>query len=315
MFIAWVLALSGETLLNAQGLPSWRPINPIVTSRSALGFIPLADLASGWQVETILDYASMVEFTERAHARIVLDAEVLRLEGRVRHGIGKKGFVEGTVGVWGAYAGFLDPVLNRYHRLLGLDQLRRENRPNGTFDYEILLPDGRVVTRDRSGVALADIRVTAGVRHNANVQTAVSIGLPVSSGTPGYGLEAVALGVTSTARSNPIGRLRLEGSVGAGFSPTAGDLAEWQRTAMFAASAGGRLRFWGHQSIYANVFYHSPVYHSTTVPAMDAGDVSLDAGFLLRTADGGPEIIAGVVEDLYSFGPAVDLVIRLGVRW
>ena len=315
MFISWVLALSGEARLNAQGLPPWRPINPIVTSRSVLGFTPLADLESRWQVETMLDYASLVEFTERDHARIVLDAEVLRLEGRVRHGIGEKGFVEAAVGVWGAYAGFLDPVLNRYHRLLGLDQLSREDRPNGAFDYEILLPDGRVVTRDRSGIALADVRVTAGVRHSANVQTVVSVGVPVSSGTPGYGLEAVAIGVTSTARSNPIGRLRLEGSVGAGFSPTAGDLVAWQHTAMIAASAGGRLRFWGQQSIYANVFYHSPVYHSTSVPAMDAGDVSLDTGFLLRITDGGPEIIAGVVEDLYSFGPAVDLVIRLGVRW
>jgi hypothetical protein len=48
---------------------------------------------------------------------------------------------------------------------------------------------------------------------------------------------------------------------------------------------------------------------------MDAGDVSLDAGLLLRPSDGGPELVAGVVEDVYSVGPAVDLVIRLGVRW
>lgn len=315
VFIAWVLAFSGPSHLTAQGLPPWRSINPIVTSRSALGFIPFVDLESGWNVETFLDYASLVEFTERDHACVLLDAEVLRLDARVTHRIGQKMFIHASVGVWGAYAGFLDPVLNRYHRLLGLDQLRREARPNGVFDYEILLPDGTAVVRDRTDIALADIHVTMGVQHNANMQTAVTVGLPVSSGQTGYGLETVAMGVVTTARSNPIGRLRLEGSVGAGISPTAGDLKAWQRSVIVSGSAGGRLRFWGHQSIYANVFYHSPLYHSTTVPAMDAGDVSLDAGFLLRTGDHGPEIVAGVVEDLYTFGPAVDLVIRFGVRW
>jgi hypothetical protein len=314
-FIAWALTLSRAPHLPAQGLPPWRPINPIVTSRSILGFIPLVDRESGWKVDTFLDYGSLVEFTKRDHAQIVLDAEVLRLETRVGRWIGRKTFVQAKLGLWGAYAGFLDPILNRYHRLLGVDQQRRNDRPNDVFDYGVLLPDGTTVVRDRTGTALADVGVSVGVRHNENVQTTLTVGLPVSTGPPGYGLEAVAVGVVTTARSNLIGRLRLEASGGLGFSPTAGELEAWQREVMVAASAGGRFRFWGRQSIYANVFYHSPLYHSTTLPAMDAGDVSLDAGLLLRPSDGGPELVAGVVEDVYSVGPAVDLVIRLGVRW
>jgi hypothetical protein len=76
---------------------------------------------------------------------------------------------------------------------------------------------------------------------------------------------------------------------------------------------GARFRVWG-QSLYANVWAHSPVYGGTTMSALDRADVSLDFGFLLRIG-GGPLITAGMVEDIYAYGPGVDMVFRLGARW
>ena len=79
-----------------------------------------------------------------------------------------------------------------------------------------------------------------------------------------------------------------------------------------AASSGLRWRFWGRQSLYGNVFYHSPYYEDTTLPALDRQELSLDFGWILAT-DGAGEWRLGLTEDLEPSGPAIDLVFRLSV--
>ena len=44
--------------------------------------------------------------------------------------------------------------------------------------------------------------------------------------------------------------------------------------------------FWGHQSLYGNLFYHSPYYHETTLPALDRRELSLDFGWILDDEGG-----------------------------
>ena len=80
---------------------------------------------------------------------------------------------------------------------------------------------------------------------------------------------------------------------------------------MLAVSSGLRYRLWGNQSLYGNLFYHSPYYHDTTLPALDRRELSLDFGWMLQTRGGG-EWRVGMTEDLEPGGPAVDLVFRLG---
>ena len=65
---------------------------------------------------------------------------------------------------------------------------------------------------------------------------------------------------------------------------------------------GSRWRFWGRQSLYANLFYHSPYYHDTTLPALDRRDLSLDFGWILATRSG-REWRIGLTEDLEPSGP------------
>ena len=140
----------------------------------------------------------------------------------------------------------------------------------------------------------------------------LSLTLPTSTAPAGYGRGVPAAGVVTTVHL-PVARpLVYEGSLGLGATPAYGALAPFQRTTFLSASSGARWRFWGRQSLYANLIYHSPYYHDTTIPALDRRELSLDFGWILATR-AGREWRLGLTEDLEPGGPAVDLVFRLGV--
>lgn len=313
MFV--VLLVLSPSFAFGQGLPAYRPINPLTSNRTALGFIPVNPAGPGWSGDVTMDYASVIESSTRDPASVLLDAEILRMTLQMRRPIGSRGFLELGGAISAAQAGFLDGPVTWYHDLVGFNEATRRDRPRNVFAYQLTLPDNSTVQHEASGLRLTELRLTGGLRHNEHWQTVARIFVPTGGGEETYGQTTVATGVITTVRSSVIGnRLTLEGSVGAGFTPTSGALAEWERSWMASASGGAKLRFWGQQSIYANFMLHSSMYHGTSVPALDREEVSLDFGFLFRPGSG-PEIVAGLVEDLYAFGPAVDLVLRLGVRW
>jgi hypothetical protein len=102
-----------------------------------------------------------------------------------------------------------------------------------------------------------------------------------------------------------------EGSLSGGYTPSHGALAGWQRELFLAGSSGLRWRFWGRQSLYGNLFLHSPYHRDTAIPALDRRDFSFDFGWILAGTSG-RELRVGMTEDLEPGGPAVDLVLRLG---
>ena len=298
-----------------QGLPAYRPMNPLLSGRTALGFIPLNSARAGWSGDLAVDYASVVESSQRSPASVLLDAEIFRTTLRLNHSLGSRGFLQLAGAVSSSQAGFLDGPVNWYHGLVGFNEATRRERPRNTFAYQLTLPDGSTVERESSGLRVTELSVAGGLRHSAHWQTVARVFVPTSGGSAGYGNPSVATGLVTTVRSRALGdRLTFEGSLGLGYSAPSGELAEWQRRWLASASGGARLRFWGQQAIYANLFLHSSAYQGTSVPALDREEASLDFGFLFRPGRG-PEIVAGLVEDLYAFGPAVDLVIRLGARW
>jgi hypothetical protein len=282
-------------------------------SRTGLGFEPLRPPhAGGWTSAWALDYASTIEHALRPQAEYDLDSEILRVRLRTTRDLGPGAFVELDASAGGAYAGFLDGFLNWYHRLLGITLEERDRRPNDAFLYRVALPNGTVVHRRPSDLFLGDVRAAVGLRLGRRAQTVASLTLPTSTAPAGYGRGVPAAGVVTTARL-PLARpLVYEGSVGLGFTPTHGELASYQRTAFLSASSGVRWRFWGRQSLYANLFYHSPYYHDTTIPQLDRRELSLDFGWILATRRG-REWRIGMTEDAEPGGPAVDLVFRLGV--
>jgi hypothetical protein len=297
---------------RAQGLPAYHPINPVADSRTVLGFEPYrAPSSSAWNLGLALDYASAIEVADSRRADYTLDAELLRLRVRVARDLGPALFVMADASAQGSYAGFLDSFLNWYHDLIGVTLEAREKRPDDAFLYRLDLPDG--VSRDRrsSDLFLGDLRLSAGLRRGRHLQTIATLTLPTSTGPGGYGRGVVATGLLTTVHAKLAEPWTYEGSLGLGYTPTHGDLSDYQRTTMVSGSSGLRWRFWGRQSLYANLFYHSPYYHDTSIPPLDRRELSLDFGWILA-ARSGREWRIGMTEDMEPNGPAIDIVFRLG---
>jgi len=312
--IASLCLTSAADPAASQGLPAWRPVNPAIASRSALGFEPVVPADRGWHAAVRLDYGNVLEVQNRSAADYVLDAELARVELTVRRGLGRW-FVSGALPVESAQAGGLDPFIDWWHGVFGFNEATRDERPHNVYEYFIQFPNSARISPDAGGLGLGDLRLAAGYHHTGHWQTVLLATLPTNSRPGGWGLDRPALGVTTTWRAPLVpDRLTWEGSAGLGVTPRAGDLATYQRTVFASASSGFRLRFLGQQAIYANALFHSGTWRGTSLPALDNPDLSLDFGFLLKPGHG-PEILAGMVEDLYPWGPAVDLVLRLGARW
>jgi hypothetical protein len=254
----------------------------MASSRSGLYYQPYREPAPGrWISAFGLEYASVIEYNRLSHADYVLDSELLRVSLGLSRDLGQNTFVTLGAGVGGAYAGFLDGFLDWYHGAL------------------------------RRDLFLEDMRVGLGLRASPYLQTVFSVTFPTSTGPEGYGRGVPSVAVLNTVRAPLQRQLLLEGSIGVGYTPAHGSLPEGQRQMFLAATSGLRWRVWGSQSVFANVFYHSPYYHGTTLPALDGRELSLDFGWILQTGQGG-EWRVGMTEDLEPGGPGVDLIFRLG---
>jgi hypothetical protein len=311
LFAGLALPASGR----AQGLPSYAPVNPVAASRSGVYFQPYEEPHPGrWTTSLALDYANTIEYNQLPAASYVLDSEILRLRLRAARDLDHRAFLQVDADVGGAYDGFLDGFLNWYHRLLGIDIPERQKRPRDAFLYEITLPRRATIQRRSSDLFLGDVRAGLGIRLTPKLQTLLSMTLPSTTGPAGYGRGVPSASLLSSLRLALDPRVVYEASLGLGYTPSHGALASVERTVFAAASSGLRYRFWGRQSLYANVFLHSPYYHGTTLPGLDRRDLALDFGWLLATRRG-PEWRIGMTEDLEPGGAAVDLTFRLGVEF
>jgi hypothetical protein len=158
---------------------------------------------------------------------------------------------------------------------------------------------------------LGDLSLAVGFRHTPRLQSVVSVTLPTATGPDGYGKGVPSVALLNTLRTPVSPRLLFEGSVGVGVTPSHGRLSSFQRTTFLALSSGLRHRLWDNQALYANLFYHSPYYRGTSLPALDRRELSLDFGWILTTR-AGAEWRMGLTEDLEPGGPGVDLVFRVG---
>ena len=296
----------------AQGLPAFAPLNPVASSRSGVYFQPFNDQAGrGWRIGLGLDYASVIEYNQLDGADFVLDSEILRVSFGAARNLGTRVFVQLGGSIGGAYSGFLDGFLDWYHGALGIRVSEREQRPQDRFLYNIRLPNGRTIAHSSNAMFLGDLSAGVGVRHTPGMQSVLSVTLPTATGPGGYGKGVPSIALLSTVRTTVSPRLMYEGSIGVGLTPAHGPMSSFQRTAFLALSSGFRHRLWENQGLYANLFYHSPYYHGTSLPALDRRELSLDFGWILSTR-GGAEWRMGLTEDLEPGGPGVDLVLRVG---
>ena len=309
-----ILLLLPECVL-AQGLPSLRPINPVAASRSGVSFEPFRDPRPGrWVADVGLEYASTIEYNVVPEASFLLDSELLRVRATVSRDLSRKTFLLAEAELLGAYDGIFDGVLEWYHGLLGIEIPERERRPRNDFLYATDLAGREPLLREPEDLFLGDVRLGVGLRVHPRVQSLVALTLPTNTGPAGYGRGEVSASLLNTARLPLTPRLVFEGSLSGGYTPSHGPLAGWQRELFLAGSSGLRWRFWGRQSLYGNLFLHSPYYHDTDLLALDRRDFAFDFGWILG-GSGGRELRVGMTEDLEPGGPAVDLVFRVGGRF
>lgn len=315
----WAVALVSLGLprvATAQGLPEYAPINPVAQSRSGLYFQPYREPRPGHlSVDVRLDYGSAIEYNlPSARPSFLLDGEFLRVEVAAARDLNERLFLLGSIAANGAYGGFLDGFLNWYHGLLGLKLPERTSRPNNVFAYQLALNDGLTLRRSASDLFLGDLRLAAGYRPTPWYQGVLTLTLPTSTGPDGYGRGTLSLSVLNTLHARLSSRFVYEGGLGFGWTPAHGELSPYQKKAFASGTSGLRFRFWGRQSLFATVFYHSPYYHRTLLPALDRRELSLDFGWLLAT-NGGKEWRIGMTEDLEPSGPAIDITFRLGASF
>ena len=315
LYLLLAVLLLVPSRLEGQSLPAFAPINPVATSRSGLGFEPYRDPAPGrWLVAIGVDYASTIEYNDLTTGDYFLDSELLRVSVRASRDLDRRTFVLADADVRGAYAGFLDGFLEWYHGLLGVDIPERDRRPRDEFLYEVSSPRGLVLEPESSPLFLGDVRLGIGRRWTSHLQSLAAVTLPTSTGPAGYGRGVASVNLLNTVRAAVNPRLIYEGSFSLGYAAPHGVLERWQRAWMVAGSSGLRMKIWGRQSLFANLFYHAPYYEDTRLPALDRRELSLDFGWIFDRGRGS-EWRVGMTEDLEPGGPAIDLVFRLGASF
>jgi hypothetical protein len=141
-----------------------------------------------------------------------------------------------------------------------------------------------------------------------------TVTLPTTT-ADGYGREVVTGGAMVTGWSDLDPRLRVEGGIGLGYAPRSdAQLASYQREVFGSAGGGFRWRFYRGTSVYGTLWWHSPYFTGTGLPALDRNDLAFDFGWIIRTK-AGAEWRFGMTEDPQPSGPGVDAVFKGSRSW
>ena len=317
LVIVMLLAASPSRPLASQsdlGLPAIHQSNLLATGRSPLYFQPWVPAHDRTRVTLALDYANVYELNYGfAGGEYVQDLEVGTLRLSLARDLSPKSFLLADIPVSTAWKGGLDGFLGWWHDLLGIEMPSRALRPENRFGYQLATAAGDTIAYDPTSY-LGDIRVGAGWRFHSHGQLVGTITLPTTT-AEGFGREVVTVGAMVSGWSDLDPRLRVEGSVGLGYAPRSHSaIASYQKELFESVGGGFRWRFYRQASVYGTLWWHSPYYAETGLPALDRNDLAFDFGWIIRTAKGA-EWRFGMTEDPQPSGPGVDAVFKASRSW
>jgi hypothetical protein len=309
-------ASSAETAARAwsdfPGLPIYAPMNPFEYTRSALFSPPLLRPAGTWAFSLQLDYASAIELYDNKPNSVLLDAELGHLTFTATFRLSRNVFLLVNGGVQGAYRGFLDAPLDVYHSVLGITYRARDLRPENVFGYNFR-SETEIQAYKPVDLTLLDTRVGVGWMIADDLQLLGTLVLP-TAWVDGYAAHTVQFGLLLTWQRPLWSWFVFQGTLGLGATPrTDGMLRPYQNLVFGSASLGGRARLSQRNFLYVNSFFQSSIYRNTGDHPLDYWDISVDVGWMFRT-DAGWEFSAGLTEDVLAAGPALDIILRFGVR-
>lgn len=312
----FILLFAAALLFPASGaaqqwaVPAHRPISPVVTARSTIGFAPWQHAARGWQLTPALEYASSSEYYRDAAHLFVLDAEFYRVGMTATRDLSPTLFVRAEASLSGMHDGFADAFFDGFHRMMSYEQNGREQRPRNQFEYVAALPGEDTMRLGTASAALGRAAVTLGRRHTSWLQSAITLDLPVHHT---YGPARGALSTAHTIRVRPHRNLTWESSAALAWTPRHGPLSAYQRLFTTAFASGAALQVAGRAALYGSVMFHPGAYRDTDVPLLDRGDLSTDFGVLFRTGNGTLWRV-GLVEEL-RFDSGLDLIVKVDAKF
>jgi len=251
-------------------------------------------------------YSSMFENGIVPDESVVLDGEIWRTAGALRHGVGPDTDVEFELAVVYASSGFLDRFVESWHELLGLPGGGREERPRFEYEMELTQNGQQVYELEGHEVGLGDLPIVvthrlleAGAGTPALALRA-GIELPTGSESKGFGNGELDAGAGVLVEQR-FGRWILAGSV---------DYVLTGQPSSFAGAGVdarddlalqfGSEYLWNDQlSLLAGLALHSPVTDDFDIPELDSEILSLD---LALAFDLGREsaLTIGFEEDLIA---------------
>ena len=302
---------------SAQDIPPYVPANPVLASRSALYAQPFISPSVGTQVRFVLDYYNAVEVADSptpSQRQYIFDAEVLQGDLWITRDLSRHIFVIADLPVRGGYDGFLDPFLNWYHNVIGLQVPARDELPINTFQWSFVLPDS-TVNRPKPGTFIGDFRAGAGIRFG-RAQLVASVTLPTATlDADGWTRHVIGTSLALTDQLVRSSRVAVDASVSAGYTPTNGALSRFQRSTFASGLLSARWRFAGQQSLFSSFWIQSDNWQNTGFSSLDDPEVAMDFGFLLHVRPHWPELQLGMTQDLVPSGPAMDVGFTIGLRW
>jgi hypothetical protein len=309
-------ALLAPGALVAQALPHYVPINPVLASRSAIYAQPVIPAGDGWRTSITMDYSNAIETGLTSNRREYLfDAELMHVDLWLTRDLGPEWFATGNLALRSAHDGFLDSFLNWYHELIQLPVPARNRRPIDTYGWTGTLPNGQAFDIARPAPFAGDLRLGVGRRLGAG-QVVASVTLPTAtSSVDEWSRNTIGTTASASFRVLSNSRVLLELGANVGYTPTHGELAEYQRTFFVGATTGFRWRVIRQQAVFATLLVQSANYQNTGFAALDDPEVTLDFGGLLQLKEGWPALQVGMTEDLLPRGPSVDAGFRLGLHW
>jgi hypothetical protein len=308
-------------MLIAPVLGSAAPIPFPVGDQNPLtrGFYHPLPTAARWDStdtgsELLLTVANTTNMNRRGGERLLVDAESTELRWVWTEDIDNNWRVRASLPFVHYGGGLLDPVIDSWHTLLGLDGASRLHRREGQLAIEYSGQDASIRI-DRSQSGIGDMSLEVGRKLVAQREFALSVwgGLELPTGDAARltGNDAIDAGLWLSGDWQPLSRLSFGTTMG-GTRLGSGDLLEGPRADWVGfASLYGRWDSSDRLYFQAQLDAHNSYLSSTRIPILGSATI-LTVGGGYRTLSGWRWGLS-VTEDVKT-NTSPDVVFQLTVR-
>ena len=253
---------------------------------------------------------------------VVLDGEISRTSVAVRRAVSDRTDVEIELAVVFATAGFLDPIIEGYHELLGLPDQDRDDRPENAYEMEVSKNGVTAYSLEEDELGLADLPIV--VTHTLVRETGTApalairagVELPIASESRGFGNGAIDFGGGILAEKS-LGRWTLTGAVDYVVPQSSETFEEAGVSAEenLDFQLGVEYRWNDRLSLLLGAVLESPVTRDVDLEEIDQPILSIDLGCVLDLGERS-RLLLGFEEDAISdSGPDLTLFAGWSIEW